>query len=229
MNNASVKKISLILIILGLVSFGFMQFRENQRYRRYLSHELQNDLSKLAWATILHGFLLDEVVNEQQITHEQVLNIQSKVRDISSRGYKVALLANYYLKLLGSSDYSNSPYPYYMATDFSYHLNRPEWDGVFEEEETYQLDEDMLKKFELMKEINDVWVDAITTHINGIHIPSAANVKDGGVVGDGPEITTDEYWDTYRKNFIKNKDWVDMLEQKQRESKIFEADVKNIF
>ncbi|WP_096186549.1 hypothetical protein [Evansella halocellulosilytica] len=223
-----IKKTVLISVIavafVAVLLFAFQQLNEKQKYETYLSQELINEVSRLSWATVTNGYLLRDAIRDQQLSREDIEFIQSKYSSIAQSGRFITDLSRT-LGVIDTSDYRIHPYPYFMATEFDRYLKKLK--NSFENGESLELNEEQLDYFERMKEVNDVWTEALITHLHGVQIPPK-HTRYGDITNDNFKVTTRVYWNTYRGNFIKNQDWIDMLEQKQRESKPFISDLLTI-
>jgi len=218
----------IIVVVVILTLFGYAQYKENQKYERYLSRQLFNNVSRLSWSTVLNGFVLDDVLTEKKITQKQLSIIQNKYSDIRTYGGQVIDLASQYLTRLNVEEYDIHPYPLYMASDVLHYLDMLERDKL-KGEEYVTLSAEEPKRYKLMKSINNVWVKSITENIKGIHIPSSENVVDGAVKQNSEYITTDSYRDIYRNNMVNSNDWIEMIREMQRSSEEYERQVENLF
>ncbi|GGA60557.1 hypothetical protein [Ornithinibacillus halotolerans] len=211
--------IALVLISFGLLAyFGVSQYKENVLYESYLSFNLENDISALASSTVMNSNYLEDILEENQITKEQLGYLRDNYIDIFQSGEKIVTLAETWLKRMEDNNHFTSPYPVYMATNFSSYLM------ILEEElgEDYAVDlsTEYVERFELMKSVNDEWREAILNNITGIESPIIAELENGA------EIITDRYRETYKDEMINSDDWINMIEQMQRSSTQYERDVE---
>ncbi|MFS0673846.1 hypothetical protein [Ornithinibacillus sp. 179-J 7C1 HS] len=214
-------------IIIGLISicfvlitaFGFKQYKENQQFERYLSFTLVNDISILSSSTVMNSNYLEEIIEKEQITKEQLDYLQSNYVEIYRRGEKVVNLAEDWLKRKEDENHFANPYPVYMASYFGIYLRKLD-EAELSNNNTFVLSSDQVEKFKLMKSVNDEWVRAILDNIEGMHSPTITELENGA------DIATDSYFQTYREEMINSEDWIEMIKQMQSSSKPHENEVE---
>lgn len=214
--------IGLILICFVLLAaFGVNQYKENQQYERYLSFALLNDISILSSSAVMNRNYLEEIITEGKITKEQIGYLQSNYVEIFRRGEKVVDLAEDWLKLKEDEKHFANPYPVYMASYFGTYLRKldeEEWSNSH----TFELSLEQVEKFELMKSVNDEWVEAILDNIDGMQSLTITDLENGA------EIATDIYFETYKEEMINSDDWIEMIKQMQSSSQQYEREVEYI-
>ncbi|WP_138419434.1 hypothetical protein [Aquibacillus sediminis] len=222
------KTIGMLIAVVVIVIFSTIQYLENKNYEDYLSLELLNHMSKFSSSTIINGYMLDEVIAEEEITMTQLENMKDKYEQMRKHGGKMVDMARSFNKI-DTSDYNIHPYPVYLASDFHYFIRRMTPED--EEVEVIELTDEKLEQFTMMKKVNDVWVDALAENIKGIHIPKSnmVDTQYGVVKGEQTPPTKDEYFDTYREGTIHNKDWIRVIEQMQEGIYEFEREINLIF
>lgn len=218
------------LLFVATVVFSYIQYSENKQYESYISQVLTNDVAHLSTAIVLNDYLLEDILSEGEITKKQLFSMKEKYLTIHESGRTVVDLADKWLNRIGNVEYSynNTPFPTYMAYEFHYYLRKLEQDKLTDKE-TLALTSEDIQTFELMKSVNDKWVQAILENIEGTQKPSSNNIVDGNFKENSNErVTTDEYWDTYIHEIVNVEDWVNMVEQIQRESEEYEIKVDNL-
>ena len=223
--------VSVAAVIISLALFGYVQYRENQQYEGYISEVLVNDVASLSRNIIMTDLILDTVLSEGTISEEQIVDVKENYLSIHEHGNAVVRLADMWLDRVDNADlsYNTNPFPtymsYYFARDIEELENASE-DGVI------SLSEENIEKIELMKSVNDVWVQAVIDNLEGTQLPSSDSTGEG-ILNDTRNIRirliTNEYWDTYVGKMVNDEDWVNMVEQMQRETEEYEMEVENSF
>ncbi len=197
---------------------------ENRQYEKYLSQQLFNDVSSVAWSTTLNSFLLDDLMTEKKINSNQLAIMKSHYKRMTESSRTIVELA----ESLGLIDeeYPSSPYPVYMVVEFREFVKSLEKQM---EKESLSLSNEDIERLHVMKELNQVWFTAVQDHIQGVHVPDEDQVINGGVSSMDNGVTTDIYKDVYWGVIINNKDWVNMVKQIQGDSQSFEDEIEQFF
>lgn len=224
---------SALLLLIATVAFGYIQYRENKQYESYLSEVLVNDVAALSRDIMMADLILDNAVSEKTVTAEELSAVKENYIGIHEHGNAVVRLADMWLDRVDNVDlsYRTNPFPTYMSYYFVRYIEELEPENA-SEDSVVSLSEEDIEKIELIKSVNEVWVKAVTDNIEGTNLPSSATA--GAELQNEPRsvrmsLVTDEYWDTYVGTMVNDDDWVDMVEQMQRETEEFEREVENAF
>lgn len=224
---------SVLLLLITTVAFGYVQYRENKQYESYLSEVLVNDVAALSRDIMMADLILDNVVLEETATAEELSAVKENYIGIHEHGNAVVRLADMWLDRVDNVDlsYRTNPFPTYMSYYFVRYIEELGTENA-SEDSVVSLSEEDIEKIELIKSVNEVWVKAVTDNIEGTNLPSSATA--GAELQNEPRsvrmsLVTDEYWDTYVGTMVNDDDWVDMVEQMQRETEEFEREVENAF
>lgn len=222
-----------LLLLIAAVAFGYVQHKENKQYESYLSEVLVNDVAFLSRDIIMADLILDNVVSEETVTAEELAAIKENYLGILEHGNAVVRLADIWLDRVDNEDLSfrTNPFPTYMSYNFVRYIEELEPENA-SEDSAVSLTEEEIENIELMKSVNDIWVKAVTDNLEGTHIPSSDAAREE--LQNEPRsirmrLVTDKYWDTYVGSMVNDEDWVDMVEQMQRETEDYETEVENIF
>lgn len=199
-----------------------------------MSHVLSNNVNRLASTIAINDYYLKRVLDEEEITQEQMVILQENYHIMGTSGETVVDTAILWLHRLNKEDmnYNHSSFPTNLAYKFKYyfenHLNEYKTNnGVVE------LSSEELSKLELMNEVTQQWKSAVFSNIKSLddNLIDEQYLDFKGVNADQTwaTVTTDEYQDTYYKNMVNTDDWVDMVEDMQRNTLEFETDVNNAF
>lgn len=224
---------SVLLLLITTVAFGYVQYRENKQYESYLSEVLVNDVAALSRDIMMADLILDNVVLEETATAEELSAVKENYIGIHEHGNAVVRLADMWLDRVDNVDlsYRTNPFPTYMSYYFVRYIEELGPENA-SEDSVVSLSEEDIEKIELIKSVNEVWVKAVTDNIDGTNLPSSDTAR--AEIQNEPRsirmnLVTDEYWDTYAGTMVNDDDWVDMVEQMQRETEEFEREVENAF
>ncbi|TVP89312.1 hypothetical protein [Alkalibacterium sp.] len=222
---------SALLLLIATVAFGYVQYRENKQYESYLSEVLVNDVAALSRDIMMADLILDNVVSEETVTAEELSALKENYIGIHEHGNAVVRLADMWLDRVDNVDlsYQTNPFPTYMSHYFVRYIEELGPENA-SEDSVVSLSEEDIEKIELIKSVNEVWVKAVTDNIEGTNLPSSDTAR--AELQNEPRsirmsLVTDEYWDTYVGTMVNDDDWVDMVEQMQRETEEFEMEVEN--
>lgn len=224
---------SAVLLLIAAVAFGYVQHKENKQYESYLSEVLVNDVAFLSRDIIMADIILDNIVSSDSVTAEELAAVKDNYLGIHEHGNAVVRLADMWLDRVDNADlnYNTNPFPTYMSYYFVRYIEELEPENA-SEDSVISLTEEDIEKIELMKSVNEVWVQAITDNLKGTHPPSSDSAREQ-IVNETRNIRlrliTDAYWDTYVGTMVNDEDWVDMVEQMQRETEEVEMEVENAF
>ncbi|WP_188206659.1 hypothetical protein [Alkalibacillus aidingensis] len=231
------KNIIISILIIAILLLGFYTYhvsKENSYYDEYTSHVLSNDIIRLASTIAVNDFYLNQILDEGEITQEQIDILQENYQIIGDSGETVVKMATLWLHRLNTEEmnYNHSSFPINWAYQFKYyfenHLNEYESNnGVME------LSSEDLSKLELMNEVTQQWKSAVFSNIKSLddNLIDKEYLDFKGVDADQTwtGVATDGYTDTYYRNMVNTNDWVDMVEEMQRNSIDYETEVKNSF
>lgn len=164
----------LLLVLLIIVTgFGYMQHKENQKYEQLLSMQLTNNLARMSHAAAQCESLLENVIYAGDINYKQAERLQ-----------------NYYLSFAESADSINSlsqviyptgeynpEYVEKAASDIHYYLNR-EFAEKLQEGKTIELGDAQLNKLQNIQALNHMWVTKIKDHFGVLHIMKREGIKE---------------------------------------------------
>ncbi|SFC00383.1 hypothetical protein SAMN04488102_102165 [Alkalibacterium subtropicum] len=224
---------SFLILLIAAVAFGYLQYRENNQYESYLSEVLVNDVAFLSRDIMMADLMLDNVASEETVTAEELAAIKENYLGIHEHGNAVVRLADMWLDSVDNADlsYQNNPFPTYMSYNFVRYIEELEPENA-SEDSAISLTEEEIENIELMKSVNDIWVKAVTDNLEGTTLPTSDAAREE--LQNEPRsirmrLVTDKYWDTYVGSMVNDEDWVDMVEQMQRETEDYETEVENIF
>lgn len=222
---------TLLLLILSVI-FGYVQYEENKQYESYISEVLVNDVASLSRNIIINDLVLDNILSEEAMTEAEISIVKENYLGIHKSGNAIVKLADMWLDRVDNEDLSHdyNPFPTYMSYNFYRYIDNLEQESMLEND-VISLTEEDIEKLELMKEVSEIWVDAVLDNLEGTDIPSIENTEKldlGETSNIRLGLVTDEYWDAYVGRIVNDEDWINMVEQMQRETEEYEIEVENL-
>ncbi|MDQ0160783.1 hypothetical protein J2S77_002790 [Alkalibacillus salilacus] len=227
---------ALIVIILALSIYSYNITTEKSNYDNYTSEILYNDTLKLASTIAINDYYLNRIVDEGEITQEQIVILQENYQVMHESGDTVVDLAVQWLDRLDKQEmsysYNNSPFPTFMAYEFARYIENDLSDSA-KSNDVRVLTQNEHSKLELMNDINKEWKEAVFNHIEGLDADRIDEeyLNNRSVNSDQTwtGITTPEYPHYYLNKMVKTDDWLDMVEAMQKASIGYEPEVVNTF
>lgn len=214
--------ITLLIIALFLISaIAVNKYIENQRYERYMSLQVANSISRLSTDLLLNREIYNNIIDLDTITLEQLELLEGNNNSLSMTTQDLRILA-IDLKRIQHEDTSNATAN--NASDIGYFFRRLTWDkaeneGIDIESRVnmlpdelsstaeFSLEKDEKKKIEMIRDLNERWINVVANNINGL--------------SEGQTFNPDIYFDSYRDNAIKLDFWVDLIVQMEIETHEF--------
>ncbi|WP_407272991.1 hypothetical protein [Radiobacillus sp. PE A8.2] len=100
----------ILLLLISSAVFGYIHFKQNNKYEKYLSHQLTNEVSTLSSATVLNDYLLEDVLSTEKITKSHLSAMKTNYVNTLEAGNKVLDLANIELNRMYDNNEHNIAY-----------------------------------------------------------------------------------------------------------------------
>lgn len=190
------KKI-LIAIILLLIVINVVQFKTTRDYEKYLSSKVRNMVSVFSSNILENDILLEEAINNGEITNRKLNKLGRNFLRISIDYYELSDIYD-----IKSKRKNINPSTAEIADDCSMYIsmkmlgNYGNQYKMIKDEHTIKLSNEHIKSLQIMKEVTKDWSSIIKD-----------NVK--GATPDGMESI---YWDEYDRA-INNKYWKNVLDE----------------
>uniref|UniRef100_UPI00388E0C86 hypothetical protein n=1 Tax=Radiobacillus sp. PE A8.2 TaxID=3380349 RepID=UPI00388E0C86 len=207
--------VAVIIIVISI--FGVRQYLENQRYESYLSMQIANDVSRLTSAIRVNQTIYDELLNSSSLSQEQV-------ETLFHNNYSIVNIAQEHKNLVSQfnrSDQDLDNIPANKASDIAYYFKGLIWDiaerqGIYvankttqfpielSKSESYSIKDKELEKIEIIKKMNDIWLQAIANNVEGVLVEGKMN--------------SDIFFDTYVEKGITSHYWVNVALEMEKKT-----------
>ncbi|QOY38094.1 hypothetical protein AWH56_011455 [Anaerobacillus isosaccharinicus] len=200
----------LLVAIIIISTWGFNQYLEKQRYERYLSLQIANNISTLISSVTGNQRIYNDIISSNTISLEQA-------ETLYENNYSIVRITQDYqhlaidLKRLDRDAVNNLPAN--NASNIGHYYQLLIWDiaekeGFDKQNRTphfpyqlthtskFEVEQNEIKKIEMIRELNELWLTAIVDNVIG--------------VVDNGDLNPDVYFDTYR-DAIKSDYWVKLV------------------
>lgn len=202
------KVVALCIVLLVITTaFSYLQYQQNQRYEKYLSLQLGNNLSHMISGITLGNSLLMEIIEFKKISYTQFSRLRDRIQWIGSNGNDLINLTKVVElnqnitsnEVLGASNKIG----YYLKTQFTDEL-KVETDVVI-------LEKDQLCRLEKFQKLINLWAIELEKQIKIVHIPERKYMDEGVFLNDVFPFEQNEFRNLYIKNSINRKDWRELM------------------
>lgn len=192
----------LLALLLCISTFAYMQYRENERYEKYLSLRLNNNLAGFTSGIVLSNDLLMEVIEGEKINYTQFSRLKDRIEWIGSNGNDMIDLAN-----LSRSDKITSNEILGVSNKFRHYLRTQFLDKFSEDSNSVSLNEKEVFTLKQFQSLINLWAIELENRIAVISIPETKYIKEGVFIEDTYPYDIEEFSDYYLKDGINKKDW----------------------
>lgn len=203
---SSIKVVTCIILVFVLVLvWGIRGHSDKKMYAQYISRQVSNDYLNLARYILRNNTVYDEILNTDHINNSHLTYLVDSNQFIAMRYQYYRNLAIKFDKVK-VDELDNSITIEVM--DISHFFNRLMADYT---EEHSQLKASDREKIELIKQLNDSWVDTIINNIKGT----------SRIATDGDYVDCDYYQRMYWGRAVLDDYWITVLLQINDETKKF--------
>jgi len=209
MKKFSPKVVTILCVVLLVITtvFSYSQYQQNQRFERYLSLKLSNNLSFMTSGIILGNSLLTEIIESQKINYTQFSRLKDRIQWIGSNGNDLIDLARLFEsdqiitsnEVLGASNRIGN----YLRTQFT--------DELKDETDVVNLEKAQLTRLENFQKLTNLWAIELEKQINIVHIPETKYMVEGVFLSDVFPFDHNEFTNLYTQNGINRKDWKELM------------------
>jgi hypothetical protein len=201
----NIKVMAIGIIIVLLIIFGTFQYIDKQKYVKYMSNELSNDLGNMNRHILMNDRYLTRILETKEISNVEAKFLRTINGLILASSSTYQDISIYYLKKADHDEISNLFSN--TASDFNHFFWMLE-DYYFTESDTIKLDSKKLEQLKVMKEINDLWVHEVEKHLRSLNNDFTTEEQVEMLIEGG------EYHKIYDEdNIIAQDNWVILLKE----------------
>lgn len=190
----------MVVFMIVLIYFSYSLYEDKKVYEEYISLEVDEDMSALAFAIIDSNELYKQILDRGVIANYEVDKLKKDAYTILEIPQKYGGLAFYFNRRTSEEFQNETAEQAAQIASFFSEMNKNEEIDDDNMDEVTELNKRMEEKIIQIQELNALWLSSLQKHVAGVK-------DDGGAIS----FDSREFQNHYGKNSFSHDFWIDFV------------------